>query len=232
MKKLFIPIFFFIFFSLTYFLVPKTASALADCPSEVMNCPELDTYYGDCTSPCIRVVISVGQRNVPGTCQCQLSDSNNCAQEGESCLGKQCCSDVPYCWGHPGEDPPLACHNTPQTAPIPTPKTVEDYSNPLNAGGCTGETVYTAIGCIPIETNAMTAFILRWAIGIGGGIAFLLIVYAGFIIMTSSGNPDRLKAGQELLTSAIMGLILLIFSVFILKIIGVDILKIPGLSTQ
>ncbi len=66
--------------------------------------------------------------------------------------------------------------------------------------------------------------ILRWAVGIGGGIAFLLMLYAGFMIMTAAGNPERLKAGQELLTSAISGLILLIFSVFILKFLGIDIL--------
>jgi len=88
----------------------------------------------------------------------------------------------------------------------------------------------TAIGCIPIEdTDSFLGFILRWAIGIGGGIAFLLIVFAGFQIMTSAGNPERLQAGRELLTSAIAGLILLVFSVFILRIIGVDILKLPGL---
>lgn len=92
--------------------------------------------------------------------------------------------------------------------------------------------INTAIGCIPFgSTNDFIAYILRWAIGIGGGIAFLLIIYAGFMIMTSSGNPERLKAGQELLTSAIMGLILLIFSVFILRIIGVEILRIPGLES-
>jgi len=50
------------------------------------------------------------------------------------------------------------------------------------------------------------------------------MLYAGFMVMTASGNPERLKAGQELLTSAIAGLILLIFSVFILRFIGVDIL--------
>ncbi len=87
----------------------------------------------------------------------------------------------------------------------------------------------TAIGCIPIgDTSAFIGFILRWAIGVGGGIAFLLIVYSAFMIMTSQGNPERLKAGQELLTSAIAGLIMLIFSVFILRVIGVDILKLPG----
>ncbi len=93
--------------------------------------------------------------------------------------------------------------------------------------GCEGTAINTAIGCIPIgDTDEFIGFILRWAIGIGGGIAFLLIVFAGFQIMTSAGNPERLQAGRELLTSAIAGLILLIFSVFILRIIGVNILGI------
>ena len=85
--------------------------------------------------------------------------------------------------------------------------------------------IQTAIGCIPVfdQTSFLSA-VLTWAVGIGGGIAFLLIIYAGFMIMTSSGNPERLKAGQELLTSAISGLILLVFSVFVLKFIGIDIL--------
>ena len=92
-----------------------------------------------------------------------------------------------------------------------------------------GEGINTAIGCVPIEdSNALFGFILKWAIGIGGGVAFLLIIVAGFQITTSAGNPDKVKAGQELMTSAIAGLILLIFSVFILKIIGVDILQLPG----
>jgi len=94
-----------------------------------------------------------------------------------------------------------------------------------------GTGINSAIGCIPVLTadkEDFLAFILKWAIGIGGGIAFLLIIYAGFIVMTSTGNPERLKAGQELLTSAISGLILLIFSVFILELIGVKILGLPG----
>ena len=52
------------------------------------------------------------------------------------------------------------------------------------------------------------------------------MLIAGFQIMTSSGNPERLRAGQELLTSAVAGLILLVFSVFILRTIGIDILGI------
>lgn len=97
----------------------------------------------------------------------------------------------------------------------------------LGTGGCGTEEVESAIGCIPVgDTNQFMGWILGWAIGVGGGIAFLLIVYASFMIMTSQGVPDRLKAGQELLTSAISGLIMLIFSVFILNFIGIDILGI------
>jgi hypothetical protein len=92
---------------------------------------------------------------------------------------------------------------------------------------CDGDTgISTAIGCIHAlgDQNAFLNDILRWAVGVGSGIAFLLTVYAGFMTMTAAGNPERLKAGQELLTSAIAGLILLIFSVFILRFIGIDIL--------
>lgn len=93
---------------------------------------------------------------------------------------------------------------------------------------CPGDkAINTAIGCINVlgGREEFLGQLLGWAIGVGGGIAFLLIVYAGFMIMTSSGNPERLKAGQELLTSAISGIILLIFSVMVLNLIGVKILN-------
>lgn len=101
---------------------------------------------------------------------------------------------------------------------------------PLGNSTCNnGNGINTAIGCIPVKTTGdFMGWILGWAVGVGGGIAFLLIIYASFMVMTSQNNPERLKAGQELLTSAISGLILLIFSVFILRFIGVDILKLDN----
>ncbi len=89
--------------------------------------------------------------------------------------------------------------------------------------------LYTAIGCISIvDQNAFIAFIVTWAIGIAGGIAFLLIIYAAFLVITSGGNPQRLAAGKELLTAAVTGLLLLLFGMYILRLIGVQILNIPG----
>lgn len=93
--------------------------------------------------------------------------------------------------------------------------------------------IYTALGCIDLQlgvsgsargSETFTIFLLKWATGIGGGLAFMLMVYASFLIITSTGNPQQVQAGKELLTSAITGLLMLIMSIFILRVIGVDIL--------
>jgi hypothetical protein len=75
----------------------------------------------------------------------------------------------------------------------------------------------------------MLTFILRWALGLSGGITFLLIVVSAFLIMSSGGNTEKVKAGRELLTAAVAGLVLVIFSVFILDLLGIRVLRIPGL---
>ncbi|MFA5024746.1 MAG: hypothetical protein WC523_07410 [Patescibacteria group bacterium] len=72
--------------------------------------------------------------------------------------------------------------------------------------------------------------ILKYAMGVGGTVAFILIIAGAFQIILSAGSPDRVKAGKEMITSAIAGLLLIIFSVFILRLIGYDILQIPGFS--
>lgn len=105
------------------------------------------------------------------------------------------------------------------------------YASVISGELCGSEGINTAIGCIPVgDPNAFTSFLLGWGLGIGGGIAFVLMIYAGFLIITSSGMPQRLQAGKELLTSAITGLILMVFAVFLLRVLGVNILGIPGLD--
>ncbi len=86
--------------------------------------------------------------------------------------------------------------------------------------------IATAIGCIPTDPQELFKKLFPWLIGLAGGVAFLLMLAGAFQIMTSSGNPEKLKAGQERLTSAIIGLLLVIFSVFLIRIIGLPIMEI------
>jgi len=48
--------------------------------------------------------------------------------------------------------------------------------------------------------------IIPYAIGLGGLIAFILMVFGGLQIILSGGNPEKVKAGKEIITSAIAGL--------------------------
>ena len=104
-----------------------------------------------------------------------------------------------------------------------TPKTDDFPEGVYPNGGA-----YTALGCIDVSPQGFISWLLQRIIGIAGGIAFLLILYGGFQILTSTGDPEKLTSGKDIVVSAIAGLLMIIFSVLLLRIIGVDILQIPG----
>lgn len=108
-----------------------------------------------------------------------------------------------------------------------------DHADASGVGTCktciSGGGVWTGIGCVQADIQSFIQdTLLRLGIGIAGGIAMLCIMFAAFQMQTSGGNAEKLKKAQELLTNCITGLMVIIFSTLILKIIGVDILKIPG----
>lgn len=99
------------------------------------------------------------------------------------------------------------------------------YAQTCTSNGNPG--IDSAIGCITFSNPSMlTAYLLRWVLGIAGGISFLLIIYSGIMILTSQGDKKRLIAGKELLTAAFSGLLMVIFSGLLLNVLGVQILQI------
>jgi hypothetical protein len=147
----------------------------------------------------------------------------SCAGAGESCSTLPCCSGL--CADPPGGGTGKVCSDV-SSNPGQGPVIDVKGGPPLeNCEG--GKGIKTAIGCIPIESEqSLATFFLGWGMGLGGGIALILIVVSTFMIMTSAGDPRKLQAGKELLTSAISGLILLVFAAYILRVIGVDLLGI------
>ncbi|MFQ6033181.1 MAG: pilin [Candidatus Zixiibacteriota bacterium] len=86
---------------------------------------------------------------------------------------------------------------------------------------------WTALGCVPTDPQEFVAWFLSSAIKLSGGIAFLLMLWGGFQMMTSTGDPEKLNQGKSIITSAAIGLLFIIFSVLLLKIIGIDIFQLP-----
>lgn len=95
---------------------------------------------------------------------------------------------------------------------------------------CPNNSCPTALGPISTNPTGFVKSVFGILLSLAGGIALLLIMVSGYRIMASQGNPEKVKEAQESLTSAIVGLLFIIFSLTILQVIGVDILKIPGFS--
>lgn len=110
------------------------------------------------------------------------------------------------------------------TQPPPPPGPVT-HDGPF----CGTSGVFTALGCLEIgNANTFIAKVVVWAIGIGGGVALLLILYASFQLTTAAGNPKQVQAAKEILTAAVSGLVLLIVPVVLLNLIGINLLGLPG----
>lgn len=89
--------------------------------------------------------------------------------------------------------------------------------------------MWTAVGCIPISyTDVIKEVVFGIGVGIAGGVAFLYFLYGAFMILTSTGNAEKLEEAKQIITSSLAGLLLIIFSIFLLQVIGVQILQLPG----
>lgn len=92
----------------------------------------------------------------------------------------------------------------------------------------TGQGIWTAIGCIPSNPEEIIKTIIVLGLSFGGGVVLIMILVGSFMLSVSQGDPNKTKEAKEIITSAIIGLLFVIFSVTILQFIGVEILHIPG----
>lgn len=107
--------------------------------------------------------------------------------------------------------------------PAPTPT-----SWPTQSPLCPSDVCATALGAISTQPVLFIVDILKIILSFVGGIAVLLIIFNGYRIMASSGNAEKLQEARDGLTSAIVGLLFIVFSVAILQLITVNLLHIPG----
>lgn len=166
-----------------------------------------------------------GYQSLCNTTDLECNSSDRCELKSCGNQGQQCCSG-----GYQSQcnSPTLKCERG--TCIINTGSSGSAGTTiPVYDPGCTPgstDTVKTALGCLPTDPKAFVNKAVPWAIYLGAGIAFLLGVFGALMIVLSAGNPEKMQAGKEMITSAIGGLILIVFAVFILRVVGVDILRI------
>lgn len=101
---------------------------------------------------------------------------------------------------------------------------------PIISSVCPNNKCQTAVGDIITNPVDFIKSIFGVLLSLSGGVAVVLILISGYRMMVSQGNPEKVQQAREQLTSAIVGLLFIIFSITILQIVGVDILHIPGLK--
>lgn len=129
--------------------------------------------------------------------------------------------------------PPFATQpQAPVTQVVTPPIEMCDFIAPADKAKCLSCILdkhgsWTVFGCLSHEPSGFASFILRFSLGIGGGIAFLTMLFGGFCLLTSAGNPGRINQGKKMIFYSGLGILVIIFSVFILELVGVHILGIP-----
>lgn len=77
-----------------------------------------------------------------------------------------------------------------------------------------GDSITTYTGLV-----ATTRQILHGVIGVSGLVAVAVLVYGGYMFITSGGESDKVEKAQNIIKYAIMGLILVFLSVLIVNTI-------------
>jgi len=80
------------------------------------------------------------------------------------------------------------------------------------------------------DLNQMVAWFYYFIVSISGLAAFVMLVWAGFIWMTSAGNPTKITEAKDRIYSAFLGMLLVLASWIIIRIINPDliVLNLPG----
>lgn len=113
---------------------------------------------------------------------------------------------------------------------VPTPVPICPESDQDQNGYCTR--IPTALGIyIHTDPRLFVRDMFTIVLSIGGLAAVLFFIQAGYKLMTSAGNKEKVADAREQITSAIMGILFIILSTVILEFIGVNILRLPGFGS-
>ncbi|HLD01803.1 MAG TPA: hypothetical protein VJC10_02905 [Patescibacteria group bacterium] len=91
-----------------------------------------------------------------------------------------------------------------------------------------GEKEVSGFLCIPQDPAGFTGALYGIGLGLIGGVAVLFLMYGGYIILASQGNPQQVNLGKSYIFYAIIGVLLAIFGFVFFEILLKDILNVPG----
>ena len=93
---------------------------------------------------------------------------------------------------------------------------------------CALNEIATDLGCFPNDPIGFVQKFYGYGLSFIAGLSLLTLIYGGYVIMTSKGNPIKVNDGKSWIFYSISGLLLAIFGFIFIEVVVVDILKVPG----
>jgi hypothetical protein len=93
---------------------------------------------------------------------------------------------------------------------------------------CALTEISTDLGCFPNDPIGFVQKFYGFGLGFVGGVALLTLIYGGYTIMMSKGDPYKVNIGKSYIFYSIAGLLLAIFGYVFIQVVLVDILHVPG----
>jgi len=218
--------------SISQFVVDAGGATEGEPCNEVISCTTSSSVAG--TQTCIGTWTAGGASGL--TCSYTAAGCSTCA--APSCGDEICSADELNSSSCPIDCavtiPELKfylCTQIPSGGEFAAQKAACESCQNISGDTNTDTGIWTAVGCIRANPESIVKQVITLGLSIGGGVALLMILASGFIFSTSQGDPKRVTDARELLTSAVIGLLFIIFSITILQFIGFTIFRIPGFGT-
>jgi len=70
------------------------------------------------------------------------------------------------------------------------------------------------------KLSDLVQLIINFLVPLAGVILFLIIIWGGYDVIASEGNPEKVQSGKQKITAGVIGFVLLVCSYFIAKLLG------------
>ena len=97
---------------------------------------------------------------------------------------------------------------------LPGLKGTVEIKSPITIEGKNLEEKFPNIGSIVTE-------LLKYIFVLAGLTLFILLIIGGFSLLTSGGSPDKMKAAQGKITSAVIGFVIIFISYWLVRILEI-----------
>ena len=193
-----------------------------NCPSDCPCLePGIDSPYagGEREITCTTDGGTSGRCNYQGNC---VAGGEYCASLNNSCLDASCCDGLTCingtCSSNNGNDP-----NNPDNGTVDWPTGNLNLTYPTIRGATLG---------LDMGLPQLIKWLYEFIVTIAGIAAFVMMVWGGLSWLTSAGNPSKIADAKDRLSSALLGLLIILGSWLILRLINPDLttLSIPGLD--